>query len=101
MWSSNALHLSLEISIPRIGLRELKTHASEVLRQVKEKRARYVITNRGEPVAVIVPYAPAEERERLTPDQAWALFLELRDKTSAANTEPFSAVELLHEMRRG
>ena len=87
--------------MPRIGLRQLKTHASEVLRDVEANRARYVVTNRGEPVAVIIPYAPAEEKERLTPDQAWALFLELRDKISAANPEPFSAVELMHEMRRG
>jgi prevent-host-death family protein len=86
--------------MPRIGLRQLKTHASEVLRDVEARRTRYVVTNRGEPVAVIVPYAPAEEVERLSPDQAWALFLELRDKISAANPEPFSAVELMHELRR-
>ena len=30
-----------------IGIRELKTRASEVVRAVKEQRARYVITPRG------------------------------------------------------
>jgi prevent-host-death family protein len=92
--------MSRETFMPRIGLRQLKTHASEVLRDVQDHRARYVVTNRGEPVAVIIPYAPTEEVERQTPEQAWAKFLELRDKTSAANTEPFSAVDLMREQRR-
>jgi prevent-host-death family protein len=70
--------MSRETFMPRIGLRQLKTHASEVLRDVQDHRARYVVTNRGEPVAVIIPYAPTE----------------------AANTEPFSAVDLMREQRR-
>jgi prevent-host-death family protein len=38
-----------------IGIRELKARASEVVRAVKERRARYVITQRGRPAAVLVP----------------------------------------------
>jgi prevent-host-death family protein len=45
--------------MPRIGLRELKIHASEVLRDVQENRARYVITKRGDPQAIIIPCTPA------------------------------------------
>ncbi len=58
--------------MPRIGLRHLKTHASQVLRDVEDNRVRYVVTNRGDPVAVIVPYAPEEEVERQTREQAWS-----------------------------
>ncbi len=86
--------------MPRIGLRHLKTHASEVMRDVEENRARYVITNRGEPVAVIVPFAPAEEVEPTTRGQAWQDFLRLRERIGRAQTEPFSAEELMHELRR-
>lgn len=39
----------------QIGIRELKARASELVRAVKERRARYIITRRGEPVAVLLP----------------------------------------------
>jgi prevent-host-death family protein len=41
--------------MPDIGVRELKTHASEIIRQVRERRERYVITHRGRPVGVLMP----------------------------------------------
>lgn len=30
--------------MPDIGVRQLKTHASEIIREVREERAQYVIT---------------------------------------------------------
>ena len=86
--------------MPRIGLRYLKTHASEVLRDVEEHRVRYVITNRGEPIAVIVPFAAADEVEPKTGESAWQDFLRLRERIAKAQTEPFSAEELMRELRR-
>jgi len=41
--------------MPSIGVRELKVQASEIVRQVREHQAQYVITYRGEPVAVLLP----------------------------------------------
>ena len=41
--------------MPSIGVRELKVQASEIVRQVREQQAQYVITYRGEPVAVLLP----------------------------------------------
>ena len=38
-----------------IGIRELKARASEVVRAVKETRARYIITQHGKPAALIIP----------------------------------------------
>ena len=38
-----------------IGIRELKARASEVVRAVKERRARYIITQRGKPAIILLP----------------------------------------------
>ncbi len=38
-----------------IGVRELKIRAAEVVRQVRTRAARYIITYRGKPVAQLVP----------------------------------------------
>ena len=37
----------------RIGIRELKNRASEIVHEVKENEAEYIVTLRGEPVAVL------------------------------------------------
>ena len=81
-----------------IGIRELKSRASEVIRAVKEERARYVITQRGKPAAIIVPLdaAPAEK----SADEAWERLLELGEEISKGWQSDKSAVEILSEMRR-
>lgn len=38
-----------------IGVRELKTHASKIMRKVREERVGYTITYRGKPVGVLLP----------------------------------------------
>ena len=100
MRSPNAPLSLREALMPRIGLRHLKTHASEVMRDVEENRARYVITNRGEPVAVIVPFASTDEVGRQSKEEAWQEFLQVRERIGEAQTGPFSAVELMRELRR-
>lgn len=42
-----------------LGVRELKTHASRIVREVREHQAQYVVTHRGEPVGVLLPIAQA------------------------------------------
>ncbi len=44
--------------MPVIGVRELREHTSEVLRQVREEHAEYVVTHQGRPVALIMPVNP-------------------------------------------
>jgi prevent-host-death family protein len=44
--------------VPVIGVRELRERTSEVLRQVREENAEYVITHQGRPVALIMPVNP-------------------------------------------
>ncbi|MBN1138765.1 MAG: type II toxin-antitoxin system Phd/YefM family antitoxin, partial [Anaerolineae bacterium] len=41
--------------MPDVGVRELKAQASEIVRQIRENRARYIITYRGEPVGLLMP----------------------------------------------
>lgn len=81
-----------------IGIRELKSRASEVVRAVKEERARYVITQRGKPVAIIVPLdaAPPEK----SADEVWERLLKIGEEVGKGWQSEKSAVEILSEMRR-
>lgn len=55
-------------SVRRIGVRDLRDHATQVLASVREDNARYVITVRGRPVAAIVPL-PADVPASATDDE--------------------------------
>ena len=86
--------------MPRIGVTHLKTHASEILRDVEENRARYVITRRNKPVRVIFPYSSREETRPVSKEQAWAEFFAAGEQVRQAWKSPLTAVEILREMRR-
>ncbi|NPV09926.1 MAG: type II toxin-antitoxin system Phd/YefM family antitoxin [Anaerolineae bacterium] len=82
-----------------IGVREFKARASEVLREVRESRARYVISYRGRPVAALVPLeTPAAEAD--VGMDAWAELERLGEEIAEAWTSPMSSTELLTQMRR-
>jgi prevent-host-death family protein len=81
-----------------IGIRELKSRASEVVRAVKEKRARYVITQRGKPAAIIVPVDAAPLKK--SDDEVWERLMKIRDELGKGWQSEKSAVEILSEMRR-
>jgi prevent-host-death family protein len=82
-----------------IGVRELKTHASEVVRKVHEKRERYVVTHRGHPVAVIIP---VEEVRLVQPGDIspWDELVALGEQISQGWQSAQSSTDLLAEMRR-
>lgn len=82
-----------------IGIRELKSRASEVVRAVKEERARYVITQRGKPVATIIPM-DAILPEKKSDDEVWERLMQLGEQISKGWKNEKSAVEILSEMRR-
>jgi prevent-host-death family protein len=84
--------------IEEIGIRELKARASDVVRAVKEKRARYVITQRGKPAALIIPLdaAPPEK----SADEVWERLLKIGEELGKGWKSEKSAVEILSEMRR-
>lgn len=86
--------------MPRIGLRELKIHTSQVLRDVQCNQERYTVTNRGMPVAIIIPYTRAEETRRLTPEETTARLDDLARRVTDAWTDPRPVTEIMDEIRR-
>lgn len=81
-----------------IGIRELKARASDVVRAVKEQRARYVVTQRGKPVAAIIPMdAILPEKDN---GEAWDKLMEIRSKLGKGRKNKKTSVEILSEMRR-
>ena len=86
------------IKTEEIGIRELKAHASEVVRAVKEKRARYVETRRGKPAALIIPLDAAPPDK--SGDEVWERLIELGKEIGKGWQSEKSAVEILSEMRR-
>lgn len=69
--------------MPEIGIRELKSQASEIVRAVREGRVEYVITHRGRPVAMIVPFEESPEPRKLSHEQFWAEMDELIQQMEA------------------
>ena len=41
--------------MPRVGVRELKNRTSEIVRAVRERGVRYIVTHQGNPVGVLLP----------------------------------------------
>jgi prevent-host-death family protein len=70
----------------RVGVRELKNQATEILHKVREDREEYVVTYHGKPVAVLLPldegWLEEEARraaEAVTPSEdVWAELAALR-----------------------
>ncbi len=85
-----------------IGVRELKNHASRVIRAVREEMAEYVITVRDKPVAVLRPLTDEEQRKlrQVEVDDALTEMKALAQQVAAAWKSPKSGVELVEEQRR-
>jgi prevent-host-death family protein len=82
-----------------IGVRELKIHASEIVRKVKERGMRYVVTLHGRPVAAIIPVDQATggiENE----NSAWDELTRLGQQISIEWTSSRTSTETLSDMRR-
>ncbi len=94
--------------MPRVGVRELKNQATEIIRDVRETRAEYVVTYHGRPVAVLLPvneeWLEAETRravEAATPgEDVWAELEALRQEIGQSWQSEKTAVELVSEQRR-
>jgi prevent-host-death family protein len=87
-----------------IGVRELKTNASEIIREVRERRARYTVTYRGRPVGMLIPLE--EARSAVLPttgdvtSSAWDELVRLGEEIGRGWRSPLTSAELLSEMRR-
>lgn len=87
-----------------VGVRELKTHAARILRQVREARASYLLTHRGRAIGVILPVDSEDEAwhapEAVDAPAAWEAFLRAGRRLERRFAAGASGVRLLSDMRR-
>lgn len=85
-----------------VGIRELKAKASQILDEVREHGARYVITRRGRPVGVLLPVeqAPPAPPAGGNRQDAWKELERLGEEIGREWTSPRSSGEILSELRR-
>ena len=90
--------------MPDVGVRELKTRASEILRRVRERRDRYVVTYRGRPVAILAPLERTAQNETLPSGDgahdAWDELTRLGEEIGRGWQSPLTSAELLSQTRR-
>ena len=89
--------------MPEIGVRELKTRASEIIRKVRDRRARYVITYRGRPVGLLLPLEEPDLEERLLDKAAadpWEELTQLGQEIGRGWRADQTSAEILAAMRR-
>ena len=86
--------------MPEIGIRQLKSQASEIVRAVREERAEYVITHHGKPVAMIIPFVEASPEHAVSPAQFWDEMDVLADELATTWEAELSPVEYFYQQRR-
>ena len=89
--------------MPDVGVRELKIRASEIVRDVRERRARYIITYRGRPVGILAPLdtAAGDEASRGRDEaDVWEELTRLGEEIGRGWRSPLTSTELLSQMRR-
>lgn len=89
--------------MPDVGVRELKAHASEIIREVREEQAQYVTTYRGRPVGLLTPLEHvglSAVRDQEPAELAWDALTRLGEEIGRGWCSPLTSDELLSEMRR-
>lgn len=92
--------------MPVIGVRDLHTRTAEVLRDVRESGAEYVVTYQGRPVAVLLP-VDTERLEQAMLDAgkeasaaAWERYTRLAGETRERWPADRRSEAVLEELRR-
>jgi prevent-host-death family protein len=87
-----------------IGVRELKAHASEIIRAIRDRRVRYVITYRGKPVGLLSPVSEMATLGQLaaseSPAVVWDELTRLGEEIGRGWQSPLTGADLLSDMRR-
>lgn len=87
-----------------VGVRELKTHAARIVRQVRDSRTSYTLTHRGRAVGVILPLDPADnsfhEPGAADAEAAWSTFMRAGRRLERRFRRGVSGIEILSTMRR-
>lgn len=90
--------------MPDVGVRELKARASEIIRELREQGARYVITHRGRPVGLLIPIDKADVTTQAvhneTSADAWEELIRLGEEIGRGGQSSKTSTELLSDMRR-
>jgi prevent-host-death family protein len=82
----------------RVGVRQLKEQASEIIRRVREDGDSFEVTYRGRTVALMVPVR--EPKDSLSSDAFMERWDELADAIGAAWPKGVSALDAVNEQRR-
>ena len=87
--------------MPAIGVRELKTRASKIIRELRDRRARYVVTYRGRPVGLLLPLdaGPGAGPDQAS-ESAWDELVRLGQEIGEGWQSPLTGTELISDMRR-
>lgn len=92
--------------MPVIGVRELREHTADVLRQVREEQAEYVITYQGKPVAFLSPVderaveAAMVQASRTPVEDGWTAYMRLVEELRATWPADLSTQDLIDGIRR-
>lgn len=80
-----------------VGIRELKQHASELIRLVRETGSEVQVTHRGQVVALLIPVTPLKRKE--TEKRSWANLDTLAAEIEARWPKGVSAAQAVAEGR--
>jgi prevent-host-death family protein len=83
--------------MPSVGIRELKARASEIVRDVRDRHAYYIVTFRGRPVGML---SPLPEPVAPATHDPWAELEKLGKEIGRGWESPLTSVEILSQMRR-
>lgn len=87
-----------------VGVRELKANAARILREVRDSRASYILTNRGHAVGVILPLDQSQNNPGAANDSdtaaAWDAFMRAGRRLQKRFRPGSSGVRILSAARR-
>ncbi len=86
--------------MPQIGVRELKIRTSEILRNVRRRKTRYVITYRGRPVGLLTPVEETDVSSLANATENWIELTRLGQQIAASWPAGLNSGDVLSEMRR-
>jgi len=95
-------NVSIEnLTMCEIGVRELKSKASEIVRNVREHRVRYIITYRGRPVGLLSPLEDREPNRAASGESsAWDELTRLGQEIGRGWPAGVASADVLSAMRR-
>jgi prevent-host-death family protein len=92
--------------MPTIGVQELRERAAEVLSQIREAQAEYIITDQGEPVALLLPINSEAPEAAMPPagkqgvTDGWETYRRAMEQVRQGWPTDKSTQELIDEIRR-